>query len=189
MMTANCRKLNQRVRICILVASLFVGLTVWPLPVSAVGDGALANQCDPVLLFASGNACFTARHVRAAESRMTVVPVTPSRFVYRWSGLTLKQMIITLGFSGSNPRANGINYVYGSVPIFEGAVSSPTPQKPGFLIVTEIVGQTASRGSHAYRQQGASHFDGNFATRNLSLLMVSNLPLAIVRRIAWAILR
>jgi len=130
-----------------------------------------------------------ASHVRTAESRMTVMPVTPSRFVYRWSGLALKQVIITTGFTGSNAHANGINYVYGSVPVTQGGISSPTPQKPGFLIVTEIVGRTASRGSHSYRQHGASHFDSNLATRNLNLLIVSNLPPAIVRRIGWAILR
>jgi len=64
MMTAKRDTLDKRMRICILVASLFVGLMVWPLPVSAVSVSAVAKQCDPVLLFASGNACFTARHAR-----------------------------------------------------------------------------------------------------------------------------
>lgn len=111
--------------------------------------------CRLIFSPATSQRCFTPRQVSAAEHHLPRPPLNPSTGIFAVTGLSLTQVIDTigLGYAGTTPagRVPAINYLFGKVPAVHGYLrlahrpdGSIVWQRPHFVIVREVVGRYAS---------------------------------------------
>lgn len=142
----------------------------------------------------STETCFPPRKVGQIERRLRVSPLRPSAVVWHMARLQLNQvgLISAMYGSGSIGSPIGIEYVFGQIPAGPRGFPNLVGQRSHYVIITEGVSRAPSS-SQGLSPDDYGHarywiFHSNFRCRDTGLIVTSNEPPRVVKRIGLDIL-
>ncbi len=142
----------------------------------------------------STETCFPPRKVGQIERRLRVSPLRPSAVVWHMARLQLNQVGLISAMYGSGRIGSpiGIEYVFGQIPAGPRGLPNLVGQRSHYVIITEGVGRapSPSRGlsPNDYGHTRYWIFRSNFRCRDIGLIVTSNEPTKVVKRIGLDIL-
>lgn len=174
------------------VAALVAATIMWGTPARSVARAPV--QCGISWNdLSSIDTCFTPAQVTRAEQRMPISPIHPTGVVWRFTRLRLTH--VQLSRSGGTV---GIDYLFGRLPTTASGIPDIAGPRPRYVLVAEgggrgpfgrgkLVRTVNPAGPAQAKDEVYWEFYANFRCHNLALIITSNQPGSVVRKVGKGI--